>query len=198
MGQVRLISYLFANSPWYDYSQSWRGNPSLSRGGALIDIGHLAVDMTVWLLDRPLRWVQAVAFTPDDKQVEHSVTILAEFEPNVLASLTITYEAPVPSVQEELSIYGSLGSIFTRRFRSKRSTQPPLLIEQSKSGEVREVSFTEGPDSSKPLDDFLRGIETGSSILSDGRSNLPTIELIDTAYRSIREQSKINVWSKAL
>ncbi len=195
LGEIRLINYLFANSPWYDYSQSWRGDPSLSGGGALFDIGHLAVDMIIWLLERPLRWVYAVASTPDDKQVEQSVAILAEFEPNVLVNLTVSYEAPIPSVQEEMSIYGSHGSIFTRRFRSKRSIEPPQLIEQSKSGEVHHISFTEGPDNRKPLDDFLRGIEERSPILSDGKSNLPTVELIDATYRSIREQRKINIRS---
>jgi predicted dehydrogenase len=165
----------------------------LSGGGALIDIGHLAVDMVVWLLDRPLYWVHAMALTPSDKRVEQSVSVMAGFEPDILVNLTISYEAPMPSVQEEMSIYGSGGSIFTRRFRTKRSTMPPEVIEQFRNGEVRNISFTEGPDSSNPLDDFLQSIEKNAEILSDGKSNLRTVEFIDAAYRSIQEHKRINL-----
>jgi predicted dehydrogenase len=193
LGEIRLINYLFANSPWYDYSQSWRGDPSMSGGGALIDIGYLAVDMINWLLGRQLQWIDAVTPSPENNQTEQSVALLAEFTPSVLVSLTVSYEAPVPSVQEELSIYGLCGSIFTRRFCSKRSDAPPLLIEQSTSGEVHQISFTTDPDNSKPLDDFLRSIEEGTPMVSDGRSNLATVEFIDAAYRSIREQIKVTV-----
>ncbi len=193
LGEIKLINYLFANSPWYDYSKSWRGDLSLSGGGALMDIGHLAIDMITWLLEKSLHWVDAVALTPNDKGIEQSVAILVEFEPTLLVNFTISYEAPIPSVQEEMSIYGSQGSIFTRRFLSKRVPENPLLIEQSKNGEVHHISFIERPNNGMPLDDFLQGIEKGYPIISDGRSNLSTVELIDVAYRSIREQKKINL-----
>lgn len=193
LGEIKLINYLFANSPWYDYSQSWRGDPTLSGGGALIDIGHLAVDMIVWLLECPLKWIYAAASTPDNAQVEQSVLILAEFEPATLVNLTVSYETPKPSIQEELSIYGSQGSIFTRRFRTKRSMEPPQVIEQLRNGEIHQISFTEGPDSSMPLQDFLLGIQDKSPIVSDGESSLLTVEFIDAAYRSLREQKKIDL-----
>ncbi|MSP12235.1 MAG: Gfo/Idh/MocA family oxidoreductase [Chloroflexi bacterium] len=193
MGEIKLVNYLFASSPWYNYAQSWRGDSDLNCGGAMIDIGHLAADMLVWLLDRPLCWVFADALTSGIKHVEQSVAILAEFEPHVLVSLTVSYEAPANSVQEELSIYGSRSNIFTRRFQPKRSIQPPILIEESTEGHVQEIVFTDLPEHWRPFEDFLRGIRTGSPIISDGRSNLGTIELIDAINRSVREQNKIHV-----
>lgn len=193
LGEIRAINYLFANSPWYDYSKSWRGNPALSGGGALIDIGYLAIDMLIWLLEKPLQRVYASASVTDLCCVEQSVAIIAEFNPNILVNFMITYEPPIPSVQEELSIYGSTSCIFIKRFQPHRSTTPPSIIEQSRANEIKQLHFTDIPDNSKPLDDFLNGIENGTIIKSDGNSSLPTLELIEHAYSSIQNRMIVNI-----
>lgn len=193
LGELRLVAYLFAHATGRSSQMGWRADPKLSGGGALIDTGHHVADMVTWLLDRPLLSVYAAASFPDNSQVERSVTVLATFKPNILVNIVVSYESPAPSLQEEMKIYGSQGAIFTRRFHSERSNEPPLLIEQSRNGEVRRLSFTEGPVNWNPLANFLQGVQEGEPILSDGKSNLLTIELIDAAYLSIRKEQRIDM-----
>jgi predicted dehydrogenase len=192
MGEIRLMHYLFANSPWYDYRNSWRGDPSINCGGAMIDIGHLAVDTLIWLLEGRLMWVEAEMLSTAEWPAEDTVMILAEFEPHVTINLTITYAAPFPSVQEELSIYGTQCSSFTRRFAAVRFGQfPPTLTQIPVNGKPTEFAYHDKPQAWRPLEDFCNGIKTGQAVLSDGVSNLRTVEFIDNVYRSARERQRI-------
>lgn len=185
-GEIKIINYLFANSPWYDYSCDWRGDPELNAGGALMDIGYLAVDMLIWLLDSPLCLLKAVGSHSKGYKGESSICILANSEPDTLVNLTVTYEAPSPSVQEELSIYGSRGSIFVRRFNSERSVSPPMVFEQVNNGKMDSVRFTMNPDCSAPLVDFLDSIKTNRPMIAEGKTTIPTIEFIGSVYSSIK------------
>lgn len=192
LGEIRLVHYLFANSPWYDYRSSWRGDPSINCGGAMIDIGHLAVDTLMWLLEGRLMWVEAEMLSTAGWPAEETVMILAEFEPHVNVNLTVTYAAPFPSVQEELSIYGTQCSAFTRRFAPVRFRQsPPILTQIPVNGKPTEFVHPDKPQGWRPLEDFCNGIKTGQAVLSDGASNLRTVEFIDNVYRSARERQRI-------
>jgi predicted dehydrogenase len=194
VGKIHLVNYLFANSPWYDYRLSWRGKTDLHCGGAMMDIGYLASDTLIWLLDQPLRWVQAVGSIAAIEQPEQTVIVTAQFGDDILVNMAVSYAAPPPSVQEELSIYGTELSLFSRRFRSKRfAKSPPQIIRLSATGEAIETVYTKPPELWRPLEDFCNSVMTGSPIASDGRSHLGTIELIDTVYQSIREQRRIDI-----
>lgn len=186
-GEIRIVNYLFANSPWYNYSCDWRGDPKLSAGGALMDIGYLAVDMLVWLLDSPLCLLKAVGSHSKGYKGESSICILANSEPDTLVNLTVTYEAPFPSVQEELSIYGARGSIFVRRFNTERSISPPKVFEQVNNGKMDSVRFTKNPDCSAPLADFLDSIKTNRFMIAEGKTTIPTIEFIEFVYSSMND-----------
>lgn len=195
IGVIHLIHYLFANSPWYDYRHHWRGDASLNCGGVLMDIGILACDMVTWLTGSTVHWVEAIACEPQNHRVDQSVLLLSELNSGTKLSLTVTYEAPFPSVQEELSLYGENGSLFVRRFRPQRNVEPPMLIEQYDCGEINQLSFTQAPDNSKPLDNFLQSLTSSVDVLSDGRSSLPAVQMVNLAYRSIQENRKVMVES---
>lgn len=184
-GEIKHINYLFSNSPWHNYSQHWRGDVTLNGGGAMMDIGYLAIDTLAWILDQPFQEVYASAHR--EGQFEYSAAILAKFAPNTLVNLTVSYLAPKPSVQEILSIYGTKGSIFTRRFQPKRSPSPPTVAEQYENGEFHEVSFVGDAENWRPLEDFLLAVENKTPIVCDGQSSLPTIQFIEAVYQAISE-----------
>lgn len=190
-GSIRFIHYLFANSPWGDYSKIWRGNLALSGGGALMDIGYLALDTLLWLLNQPVEKV--FAFTPQTSSldVESTIALVAHFKRDIMANITISYDAPPSSVQEELAIYGSRKSLFIRRFQPQKSTTPPLLIELEGNGKYQEHTFDTLPDNSAPLKDFIQGITNKTVSQSTGASHLPTIEVIESCYKSIRDKNLI-------
>lgn len=192
-GNIFFVNYLFANSPWEDYGKIWRGNPALSGGGALMDIGYLALDTLLWLLEKPVQKVFALAPEVSALEVETTVALVARFQDDLIANITISYEAPPSSVQEELAIYGSKKSLFIRRFQPQKSTAPPVLIELSGNGKVQEYAFDVLPDNSNPLKDFLDGVKNGALSRSEGISHLHTVEVIEACYESVRSHKTIFV-----
>jgi predicted dehydrogenase len=192
LGRPLLVNYLFANSPWYDYSSSWRGSAYWNGGGAVMDIGHLAFDTLLFSLDLRPKWVQAVATGETHAGFERSAAVQVGFNGGMLASLNITYSGPRSSVQEDLSIYGTDGALFLRRFNTKRSPAPPQIIVQSNTGRVEEIKVSNLPDPSQPFQDFLKSIRTGMPGVSDGKSSLPTVQLIHATYESLRTGVKIS------
>lgn len=193
LGEIKFINYLFANSPWVDYSKIWRGNPLLSGGGALMDIGYLAIDTLLWLLGQTP--VSVCASTPDisDWDIERTIAIVLKFRKNIFANLLISYEAPEMSVQEELAIYGEKKTIFIRRFQAQRSISPPSIIELSGNGVIKEFSFDDLPVNSNPLNDFLLCINNDLPINSSGESHLNVVKLIENSYKSIAMRKTIEV-----
>lgn len=192
VGRVHLVNYLFANSRWYDYSTSWRGDPQLNCGGAMVDIGHLAGDMLVWLIDKPLRWVEALAQQPSGGGAEETAVVVAAFGESTIVNLVVTYAAPAPSIQEELSIYGSKVSLFARRFRPRRSLDPPQIYEIGADGSTLTPDFSDPPHLWRPLEDFLASAASGRAPIASGRSHLETMKLLDAVARSMRERRRVD------
>lgn len=191
IGKLLLANYLFANSPWYDYSTSWRGNAKLNAGGVIMDIGHLAIDTLVYALNAKPIWVEAIDTGETNNGVEQSVVIAVGFEGDILVSLTITYCTPIPSVQEELSIYGRNAALFLHRVNYTRSSQPPHITLQTSNGRIENIDFVDKPDCSKPLRSFVDSITWGNSCISNATSSLPTVQIIDAAYVSTQTKSRV-------
>ena len=185
LGDIRLINFLVANSPWHDHTRSWRGDPSISGGGALIDIGYLALDIIIWLVGAPLNWVHAASPKNETHKVEQTLVLTAEFSSGTIVNLVVTYETAPGSVQEELSVYGNRGSIFTRRFQTERCGQPPIVIEHIHGKKSHSFQFDAFADNSRPLADFLDHLPHRKGMLADGESNLAILEIIERAYKSL-------------
>lgn len=194
IGKVVVANYLFANSPWYDYSTSWRGNKKFNVGGAIMDIGHLAIDTVVYILNAKPIWVEASAIAGVKNSGEQSALIAIGFEDNILVSFTITYCAPIPSVQEELSLYGTDAALFLRRVNETRTPHPPNITLQTTDGRIENIDFVDSPDCSKPLRSFVDSINGGSLCISNAISSLPTVQILDAAYVSIIKNSRVPLY----
>jgi len=196
-GEIYFINYLFANSTWGDYKKIWRGNPELSGGGALMDIGYLALDTLLWMIEKPVFDVFAIATNSKEMEVETTVALVAQFFPNIPANITISYDAPFNSVQEELAIYGSKKALFIRRFQPLKGKKPPIIIELSGNGEIQQYEFDSLPDNSRPLKDFINSIKNNTTSQSNGESHQHTIQIIDACYESIRLHRNIHIISSS-
>jgi hypothetical protein len=51
--------------------------------------------------------------------------------------------------------------------------------------------YDDKPQAWRPFEDFHKGIKTGQPVLSDGTSNLKTVEFIENVYHSAREKQRI-------
>ena len=70
---------------------------------------------------------------------------------------------------------------------------PPSITELVDGESERTTRFEEKPDASRPLTEFLDCIETGALHRCDARGQLAVVELIDSAYSSIREGRAVDV-----
>jgi predicted dehydrogenase len=185
LGQVKMVQCLSSHTPWGDYNQGWRGTIEQGCGGVLIDIGYLLIDTVLWMLNT---WPQQVfaSATPTGHEVEQSVLMVASLANGTLLNAAVSYECPITSTQEEFSIYGSQGGLYTRRFRLQKTAQTLSVIECRNNGEIHEVSFAENFPNLLPLENFLRSIKQDEPLLCSGRSHLPVMQFIDAAYQSLR------------
>ncbi len=193
IGEVYLANYTFANSPWYDYSTGWRTSAKLHAGGVIMDIGHLAIDTIVYSLNAKPIWVEAFGTGETNNGVEQSAVIVVGLKGDFLVSLTITFCAPIPSVQEHFSIYGKDAALFLSRVNYTRSSKPPHITLQTSNGRIENIDFVDMPDCSKPLRSFVDSITCGCSCISDATSSLPTVQIIDAAYLSIQTKSRVTL-----
>jgi 8-oxo-dGTP diphosphatase len=146
----------------------------------------------LWLCDANALEVYAAMRGHERTPSDSYCAILARLNDGALASLAITRGAPAGSVQEEISIYGSQGSLFLRRFRvaaggelATRDTSAGFIIQQTTGGEiVKEISGGEAKRWG-PTEDFINCILRGGVPLSSGESNIRTVELIEAGYRAI-------------
>jgi predicted dehydrogenase len=196
IGDVSVFNYLVANSPREDWP-AWRTQVEWCAGGVLIDVGYLAVDLVAWILDAPITWVFASESGFLAPGVEHSVVMSVGFlnarqSEETVANLCLTYQTVPGSVQEELSVFGRNGSVFTRRFQAERSPAPPTVIEHLTGSQARHPVFSP-PDASAPLVDFVDSIRMRREARSSGRSHLRTVQLVEAGYRSIRERRRIQL-----
>lgn len=186
-GKIKFVNYLFANSRWYNYDQIWRGDGKLNGGGALIDVGHIAVDLLTWIFDCELELQTVVSGDTHSPMVEETILALSTLKCNdeIPVNLTVTYATPRPSVQEELSIYGENGALFTRRFQLERSSQPPVVFEKLGTEKAQERIFKQYPQPFKPLENLIDSIQSNDESISSGHSNLRIVSFIEQVYSQL-------------
>jgi predicted dehydrogenase len=192
LGEVRMVQCLSSHTPWGDYNQGWRGTMEEGCGGVLIDIGYLLIDTALWMFStHPLQLFATATF--GGHEVEQSALMVANLANGTILNAAVSYECPVTSTQEEFSIYGSNGGLYTRRFRLQKLAQTLSVIECQNSGEIHEVSFADNFPNVLPLENFLNSISAGEPLSCSGRSHLPVMQFIDAAYQSIRSNRLVKI-----
>jgi UDP-N-acetyl-2-amino-2-deoxyglucuronate dehydrogenase len=182
IGSIKLINYLFASSRWYDYSTTWRGSAKLNGGGVLADVGHIAIDIVTWILNEAPVSVSGIS---NHRRYEENCALTLRFSRGISATIAVTYNTPRGSVHEDLSLFGSEGSITVRRLQTHRSQDPPHVIVRTLDAETT-ICPTGAPNPSRPLTDLLDRVGDDLALRCDAKSNMAVVGAIESAYKSIR------------
>ncbi|MDQ6673353.1 MAG: Gfo/Idh/MocA family oxidoreductase [Chloroflexota bacterium] len=171
IGAVGAVSAVFHNIHGPRRGREWFTNPSLSGGGALIDLGVHMLDLALWVLGpREARLERADLERRPGLDVEHSASAELRFD-NIPVTLEVSWDSPRPLTEISLTLDGArgqscwenVGGSFAH-FRTR--VDQKLLID-------KEITLRENT-----LRRFAAALERGSAPPIDSR----VYDLLDQAY----------------
>ena len=162
---------------------SWRSERSLSGGGALMDLGIAALDLSLWVLGYPeLRRVSCVLGSIDD-EIETSASLMAETVEGAAISLEVNNRLFAGEDRYHARVLGTDGS----------GSFPPLEVFRQAGGRPMNVT----PRQPRPrggenpytnayrrlLDDFVRCI-FGTAEYAPPTEQPALMAIVEAAYRA--------------
>ncbi|MFQ5536745.1 MAG: Gfo/Idh/MocA family protein [Gemmatimonadota bacterium] len=185
LGRVHTMRGSWLTRPIPVMKPTWRQDPEIAGGGALLDLGIPALDLTLWLLDHPR--VERVACTVADGEVgtENAASLLAAVEGGITLSVEVNRRYFASQDRFHARVMGAEGS----------GSLPPLEIFKQLGGRPLDVTPRqprprggENPYSNayrRLIDHFVR------ALCGQVEAPLPTeqvglMTLVEAAYRSAR------------
>lgn len=178
LGEIILFENAFTSR--VDMAPRWNSDARVAGGGVLIDNGSHSVDLTRYFLG-PLADVQAVeGKRVQGLEVEDTVRVFVRSAAGVMGSIDLSW-----SINKELdsfiNIYGSQGTVSVG-WKQSRYRQ---------AGSRDWVAFGTGYDKvaafRNQLRNFARAIRGREALLITGQDALASVEVIEAAYRSLRQ-----------
>lgn len=162
---------------------TWRSDPEIAGGGALVDLGIPALDLCLWVIGFPAIKRVSCLLGPGSEGVECAASLMMETETGVALTLEVTDRLFAGEDRYYVRVMGSEGS----------GSLPPLEVFKRLGGRPIEVT----PRQPKPrggenpytnayrrlLDDFVRCV-SGISETTLPREQVKLMEVIETAYRA--------------
>jgi UDP-N-acetyl-2-amino-2-deoxyglucuronate dehydrogenase len=180
--------------PEYYGKSRWRGTWALDGGGALINQGIHTVDVLLWLLG-PVRRVRAATSTRLHAiEVEDTAVAILEFESGALGVIEAATSI-YPGYARRLEVTGTEGTMVIEDDRLVRSdlrsssgnvAAPPSPTESAASPVVSDASAHQ-----RIIEDFLRGIETGTPIACDAREGRKSVAVVQAIYEAARTGTSV-------
>jgi predicted dehydrogenase len=178
LGELLLVENAFTSR--VDMGSRWNANASVAGGGVLIDNGTHSVDILRYILG-PIVEVKAVQFPNVQKLgVEDTVQLFVRCKRGIPATVDLSW-----SINKELdyylNVYGTHGTAFVGWRDSKY-----------RQHSARDwITFGKGYDKLQAFRDelgnFARAVRDGEKLLIAADDALASVEVIEAAYRSLRE-----------
>lgn len=170
-------------------SNSWRLDPAVAGGGAMIDLGIYPLNTARFLLDAEPVAISAetVSSGPPFDRVEEHVAFRLTFPGETTASCTASFDAHPDS---RLQVLGTEGQLLIRSPFGGDVSQE-LVAER---GEVH-VTYT-GPavdEVREEVDYFANCVLSGTDCESDGEDGLADQRIIEAAYEAAETGDRISL-----
>lgn len=179
IGEVKQISIWLAQDWKRLATGKWRMNPSISCGGMFMDSGSHMVDILLWLVEA--NPIEVYAYIDnEDVEVDLHTNIVARFERNIFASITINGNAV--KWGEEEAVWGTRGTIII-------STEN--IMYQDIDGNW--IKPSKLPPPSNPDQNFINCILGKEENMSPGICGLNVIKFTEAVYKSARENRPIKL-----
>jgi predicted dehydrogenase len=183
LGKIEFVHGLFAHRFSSHDLDGWRSDPNQAGAGILDDSGMHLLDLLLYCSGGKAQGLHARVLRSGKLAMPHSFTCFFETDVGATVSASCSYLSPADSVQEEISVWGSEGALFARRFREDWNTEPPSVVFKSVDGSVKNhFDVSQMPFGKelplRSLVNVLVGKTTGDTLLASGRSTLETHRLV--------------------
>ena len=180
LGEIILFENAFTSR--VEMGSRWNSVPAVSGGGALIDNGTHSVDLMRYILG-PLAEVHALeGKRVQGLPVEDTVRLFVRSAAGVMGSVDLSW-----SINKELdsyiSIFGSQGTVFVGWKESKYRQQSGREWVVFGKGYNKVQAFRD------QIGNFARAIRQHEPLLITAEDALASVEVVEAAYRSLRESA---------
>lgn len=178
LGQVVLVENAFTAR--VDMADRWNAVPTISGGGVLIDNGTHSVDVLRYLIG-PITEVKAIQFPNVQKlPVEDTVQLFLRSARGIPATVDLSW-----SVNKELdtylNVFGTHGTAMVGWKESKYRQHSARDWVRFGDGYNKVQAFRDS------LGNFARACRDGEPLLITAQDALASVQVIEAAYRSLRE-----------
>lgn len=192
LGDVYAVRGAWLTRAYRTVRSSWRADPEMAGGGALIDLGLPALDMSLFMVGFPDVKRVSCTVAREDDQVEHSASVMLETTTGVTMTIEVSNR-----------LFGSEDSFYLRVMGSEGSgSLPPLEVFKQLGGRPMDVtprqprpSGGENPYTNayrRLLDDFVRRAG-GVGDVAAPVEQVAMMRLIEAAYRSAETGREVDV-----
>jgi len=184
LGDLILFRNVFATC--VNMSARWNSRPSISGGGVLIDNGAHSVDLIHYFLG-PLAVVHArEGKRTQGLQVEDTVVLAARSATGVVCNIELSWS--ITRQQDSfLDISGDLGSVSVGWKKSGRLDYAHRQWIPFGNGYSKIHAFR------SQIENFCRAIRGEEPLLITAKDALASVEVIDAAYRSLRDNRPVQM-----
>ncbi len=168
---------------------SWRLDPEVAGGGALMDLGVYPLNTTRFLLDAdPVAVYAETAFggAPFDR-VEKHVTVQLSFAEGVTAACTASFDAHPDS---RLQVLGTDGHVLIRSPFGGEISQEIVVERGDTATQYRGPAVDEVREE---FDYFAHCIHTGEECETDGGDGLIDLRIIEAAYEAAESGERVSL-----
>jgi predicted dehydrogenase len=193
LGEVRFVHGFFAHRFSPDHLRGWRLEAADAGAGILDDSALHLIDLVLVFAGGSVTSVDARVLEGSGVAVPHSFAALLDCDSGATVSAAGSYLSPSSSVQEEISILGTRGSLFARRFCKEWNADPPTVFYKSADGRVSRDHDMAAHPVGKALPllallDVLQGRAGEETLLTSADRVLEThrvVELVRTTARRV-------------
>lgn len=195
---------LWRSQKYYD-SGNWRGTWALDGGGALMNQGVHQIDLLVWMLGEPVEVSATTAcLAHEGIEVEDTGVATIKFADGALGVVHGT-TAAYPGISNRIQVHGSSGSavIDDDRLAYFHTAAPGAAAPDYGAGtssDQTDLVLPGGGDPGTSVDahgrqynDFLDAVEEGREPLVTIAQAARTLAVVDSIYRSAREERPVRV-----
>lgn len=184
LGNIRLIHGLFAHRFESSSIRGWRADKTKAGAGIIDDSALHLIDLLLFFAEGKVIDLKAKVICNEESDLPNSFTCIFDTENGITISASGSYLSPVNSVQEEISIWGTNGSLFARRFCKEWNQNPPQIFFKSKDGKImKDYDVSNHPSGvNLPLKLMLKvlaGEEQKEILLSQAKYTLETHRVIE-------------------
>jgi predicted dehydrogenase len=170
-----------------DMTKRWNSDFQISGGGVLMDNGTHSVDIIRYFLGSIEEVLTVESSRVQDLKVDENVRLLARTKEGVVANVDLTW-----SINKELpyfiSVYGTNGTLHVgwRESKYKLNSNPDWTV------------FGKGYDKVQAfrskIENFASAIRGEEELLIKPEDALASVEVIEAAYKSLKQ----NLWQKVI